>query len=118
MPALLRRRWVAGVLRIWLDEEWTPLECHRQIGEEVSQPYVTVLTIWPLYLRTVHLPLPLCRPCPQLKGLRGDSPEAFMDTSQCTSAPHREPALALCGIHEALPLENLDNMYGVAPPPE
>ena len=38
----------------------------------------------------------------------------FMDTSQCTSAPHREPDLALSGTHGALPLEDLDNLYGVA----
>ena len=37
---------------------------------------------------------------------------SFMDISQCTSAPHREPDLALCGTHDALPL---DNLYGVAP---
>ena len=37
-----------------------------------------------------------------------------MDISQCTSAPHREPDLALSGTHGALPLEDLDNLYGVA----
>ena len=41
--------------------------------------------------------------------------KAFVDTSQCTSAPHREPDLALCGTPGALPLEDLDNLCGVAP---
>ena len=35
----------------------------------------------------------------------------FMDISQCTSAPHREPDLALCGTHGAVPMEDLDNLY-------
>ena len=30
--------------------------------------------------------------------------------------PNREPDLALGGTHGALPLENPDNPYGVAPP--
>jgi len=34
------RRWVAGVIRIWLDEEWTPLECHRVIADEVAEIYM------------------------------------------------------------------------------
>ena len=38
-----------------------------------------------------------------------------MDISQCTTALHREPDLALSGTHGALPLENLDNLYGVVP---
>ena len=48
---------------------------------------------------------------------RGVNPSegTFMDISQCTSAPHREPDLALSGTHGALPLENLDNLHGVAP---
>ena len=39
----------------------------------------------------------------------------FLEMSQCTSAPRRAPDLALSGTHEALPLEDLDNLYGVAP---
>ena len=48
---------------------------------------------------------------------RGVNPSegTFMDISQCTSAPHREPDLALRETHGALPLKNLDNLYGVAP---
>jgi len=34
------RRWVAGVLRVWLDEEWTPLDCHRLIGDAVAEIYI------------------------------------------------------------------------------
>ena len=44
---------------------------------------------------------------------RGVNPNegTFMDTSQCTSAPHREPDLALSGTHRALLLEDLDNLH-------
>jgi hypothetical protein len=28
------------VLRIWLDEEWTPLPCHRLIGERCAAVYI------------------------------------------------------------------------------
>lgn len=38
MPA--ERKWVSGVLRKWLDEEWTPLDCHVAIGERVSEIYI------------------------------------------------------------------------------
>eukprot|EP00959_Pyramimonas_sp_CCMP1952_P464821 9487259-Pyramimonas_sp.AAC.2 len=41
---------------------------------------------------------------------------AHLRPRHCTSAPNREPGLALGGAHGALPLENLDNLYGVAPP--
>ena len=44
---------------------------------------------------------------------RGVTPRegTFMDISQCTSAPHREPDLALSGTHRALLLEDLDNLH-------
>ena len=48
--------------------------------------------------------------------LRIPSGGTLVDRSQCTSAPHRAPDLAPSGTHGALPLENLDNLYGVAPP--
>ena len=38
-----------------------------------------------------------------------------MDTSQCTSVPHRELDLALSATHRASPLEDLDILYYVAP---
>lgn len=34
------RLWVAGVLRLWLDEEWTPLPCHRLIGDKCAAVYI------------------------------------------------------------------------------
>lgn len=34
------QRWVAGVLRLYLDDEWTPLECHAIIGERIADIYM------------------------------------------------------------------------------
>lgn len=30
-------RWVSDMVRCWLDEEWTPLEVHRDLGEAAGQ---------------------------------------------------------------------------------
>ena len=59
-------------------------------------------------------PRPPCKP--RCRARSAHPHTASMDTSQCTSAPHREPDLALCRTHGALPLENMDDLYGVAPP--
>jgi len=29
--------WIANMIRLWLDEEWTPLAIHREIGDEVGR---------------------------------------------------------------------------------
>ena len=31
--------WLAGMLRLYLDEEWTPLEAHRELGEAAGRAY-------------------------------------------------------------------------------
>ena len=35
-------RWVAGRVRCWLDEEWTPLEAHRELGAAAGAAYAAV----------------------------------------------------------------------------
>lgn len=32
--------WLAGIIRLWLDEEWTPLEVHRDLGAAAAALYV------------------------------------------------------------------------------
>ena len=32
--------WLGSMVRIWLDEEWAPLECHTVIGHGVSEAYM------------------------------------------------------------------------------
>lgn len=29
--------WVSGIVRVWLDEEWTPLEVHQDLGRAAGQ---------------------------------------------------------------------------------
>ena len=31
--------WIAGMIRCWLDDEWTPLEVHRELGEATARIY-------------------------------------------------------------------------------
>lgn len=32
-------QWVAGLIRCWLDEEWTPLEVHKSLGKAAGVSY-------------------------------------------------------------------------------
>jgi hypothetical protein len=31
------QQWVADMVRVWLDEEWTPLEVHKALGDAAGQ---------------------------------------------------------------------------------
>ena len=33
-------RWISGMIREWLDEEWTPLDIHNDLGEAAAKIYV------------------------------------------------------------------------------
>lgn len=33
------RRWLAGILRLWLDEEWGPQPPHKMVGEVAADHY-------------------------------------------------------------------------------
>lgn len=32
-------QWIAGMIRCWLDDEWTPLEIHRELGQVTARIY-------------------------------------------------------------------------------
>ncbi|WIA18077.1 hypothetical protein OEZ85_009558 [Tetradesmus obliquus] len=34
------RKWIAGMIATWLDDEWTPLEVHQQLGAAAGAAYV------------------------------------------------------------------------------
>eukprot|EP00878_Enallax_costatus_P007345 GHUV01007692.1.p1 GENE.GHUV01007692.1~~GHUV01007692.1.p1 ORF type:complete len:188 (+),score=26.95 GHUV01007692.1:216-779(+) len=34
------RKWIAGMIALWLNEEWTPLEVHQQLGKAAGNAYV------------------------------------------------------------------------------
>eukprot|EP01025_Chloroclados_australasicus_P040513 TRINITY_DN4233_c2_g1_i3.p6 TRINITY_DN4233_c2_g1~~TRINITY_DN4233_c2_g1_i3.p6 ORF type:complete len:172 (-),score=23.28 TRINITY_DN4233_c2_g1_i3:1151-1666(-) len=36
------KQWIAGQIQQWLDDEWTPLDIHAQVGEAASQAYGTM----------------------------------------------------------------------------
>ncbi|KAG7668055.1 hypothetical protein NADE_005091 [Nannochloris sp. 'desiccata'] len=34
--------WISGMIRCWLDDEWTPLEVHRELGQAAARAYMEV----------------------------------------------------------------------------
>jgi hypothetical protein len=34
--------WIAGMIRCWLDDEWTPLDVHRDLGEATARVYMDI----------------------------------------------------------------------------
>lgn len=35
------KQWISSMIATWLDEEWTPLEVHQQLGQAAGSAYVT-----------------------------------------------------------------------------
>jgi hypothetical protein len=33
-------KWISGMIRCWLDDEWTPLKVHRELGEATARVYM------------------------------------------------------------------------------
>lgn len=34
-----QQKWLAGEIQLWLDDEWTQLDIHRELGEATAQAY-------------------------------------------------------------------------------
>jgi hypothetical protein len=34
--------WISGMVRCWLDEEWTPLEVHKDLGQAAARVYLNL----------------------------------------------------------------------------
>lgn len=32
-----QQKWLAGEIQLWLDDEWTQLDIHRELGEATAQ---------------------------------------------------------------------------------
>ena len=32
-------QWVSGMIRVWLDDEWTPLDIHKELGDATARIY-------------------------------------------------------------------------------
>ena len=39
VAVLEEKEWVAGMIRCWLDDEWTPLQVHRDLGDAAGAGY-------------------------------------------------------------------------------
>lgn len=35
------KKWISGIVALWLDEEWTPLEVHKDLGMAAAEAYGT-----------------------------------------------------------------------------